>query len=332
MPGNKVVKKSDPLIRRNHQEEEMKIAIMGTGGVGGYYGGLLAQSGQDVTFIARGHHLQAIREKGLQIKSVFGDFVVSPIQATDKPSEVGPVDLIIVATKTYHTDDAAQAIKSMVGSETVVMSLQNGVEAANRIGAVVGMEHLIGGATWLSAAIEAPGIIGQYSQFRRIALGELNGQKTLRIRRIHDALSKSGATIELVEDINKVMWTKYVFISSVSAIGSLSRATFGEYRHVPEARAVLAAAMAEVKAVAQASGIMLDADIIDKTLAFIDGSAPGIKTSMQRDIEAGKVSELESMIGFVVLLGEKLKVPTPVMHFTYAMLKPGQIKAQEPTA
>jgi 2-dehydropantoate 2-reductase len=310
----------------------MKIAIMGTGGVGGYYGGLLAQSGQDVTFIARGHHLQAIREKGLQIKSVFGDFVVSPIQATDKPSEVGPVDLIIVATKTYHTDDAAQAIKSMVGSETVVMSLQNGVEAANRIGAVVGMEHLIGGATWISAAIEAPGIIGQYSQFRRIALGELNGQKTLRIRRIHDALSKSGATIELVEDINKVMWTKYVFISSVSAIGSLSRATFGEYRHVPEARAVLAAAMQEVKAVAQASGIMLDADVIDKTLAFLDSSAPGIKTSMQRDIEAGKVSELESMIGFVVLLGEKLKVPTPVMRFTYAMLKPGQIKAQEPTA
>jgi 2-dehydropantoate 2-reductase len=310
----------------------MKIAIMGTGGVGGYYGGLLAQSGQDVTFIARGHHLQAIREKGLRIKSVFGDFVVSPIQATDKPSEVGPVDLIIVATKTYHTDDAAQAIKSMVGSETVVMSLQNGVEAANRLGAVVGMEHMIGGTTWLSAAIEAPGIIGQYSQFRRIALGELNGQKTLRIQRIHDALSRSGATIELVEDINKVMWTKYVFIASVTAIGCLTRATFGEYRHVPEARAVLAAAMQEVKAVAQASGIMLDADIIDKTLAFLDGSAPGIKTSMQRDIEAGKVSELESMIGFVVLLGEKLKVPTPVMRFTYAMLKPGQIKAQEPTA
>ena len=310
----------------------MKIAIMGTGGVGGYYGGLLAQSGQDVTFIARGHHLQAIREKGLRIKSVFGDFVVSPIQATDKPSEVGPVDLIIVATKTYHTDDAAQAIKSMVGSETVVMSLQNGVEAANRLGAVVGIEHMIGGTTWLSAAIEAPGIIGQYSQFRRIALGELNGQKTLRIQRIHDALSRSGATIELVEDINKVMWTKYVFIASVTAIGCLTRATFGEYRHVPEARAVLAVAMQEVKAVAQASGIMLDTDVIDKTLAFLDGSAPGIKTSMQRDIEAGKVSELESMIGFVVLLGEKLKVPTPVMRFTYAMLKPGQIKAQEPTA
>ena len=310
----------------------MKIAIMGTGGVGGYYGGLLAQRGQDVTFIARGHHLQAIHEKGLRIKSVFGDFVVSPIQATDKPSEVGPVDLIIVATKTYHTDDAAQAIKSMVGSETVVMSLQNGVEAANRLGAVVGMEHMIGGTTWLSAAIEAPGIIGQYSQFRRIALGELNGQKTLRIQRIHDALSRSGATIELVEDINKVMWTKYVFIASVTAIGCLTRATFGEYRHVPEARAVLAVAMQEVKAVAQASGIMLDTDVIDKTLAFLDGSAPGIKTSMQRDIEAGKVSELESMIGFVVLLGEKLKVPTPVMRFTYAMLKPGQIKAQEPTA
>lgn len=305
----------------------MKIAIMGTGGIGGYYGGLLSQCGEDVTFIARGQHLQAIREKGLQIKSAFGNFVFSPVKATNKPSEAGPVDLIIVATKTYSTDDAAQAIKPMVGPDTVVMSLQNGVEAASRIGAVVGMEHMIGSATWISAAIEAPGIIGQYSQFRRIALGELSGEKTPRIRKIHDALSKSGATVELVEDINKVLWTKYVFISSVSAIGCLTRAAFGEYRHVPETRAMLAAAMAEVKEVAGASGVALDADIIAKTLSFIDSGDPGIKTSMQRDMEAGKVSQLESMIGYVVLLGDKLKIQTPVMSFAYAMLKPGQIKA-----
>jgi 2-dehydropantoate 2-reductase len=305
----------------------MRIAIMGTGGIGGYYGGLLAQSGQDVTFVARGQHLQAIREKGLQIKSVFDNLTVSPVQATDKPSTVGPVDLIIVATKTYSTDDAAQAIKPMVGLDTVVMSLQNGVEAAGRIGAIVGMEHMIGSTTWISAALEAPGIIGQYSQFRRIALGELSGVKTPRIGKIHDVLSKTGATVELVEDINKILWTKYVFISSVSAIGCLTRAAFGEYRHVPEARTVLTAAMTEVKAVAEASGYELDADIIAKTLSFIDVSDPGIKTSMQRDMESGKVSELESMIGYVVLLGDKLKIQTPVMRFAYAMLKPGQIKA-----
>ncbi|MDQ5987515.1 MAG: 2-dehydropantoate 2-reductase [Syntrophus sp. SKADARSKE-3] len=305
----------------------MKISIFGTGGVGGYFGGLLAKSGQDVTFIARGPHLQAIRKKGLLVKSVFGDFDVSPAQVTDKPSEAGSADLIIVATKTYHTDDAAQAIKPMVGPDTVVMSLQNGVDSAIRIGQVVGMEHMIGGATWLSAAIEAPGVIGQYSQFRRIVFGEFNGQKTPRVEKIYDLLSKTGATIELVEDINKVLWTKYVFIASASAIGCLTRATFGEYRQVPETRAVLTAAINEVKSVAQANGILLDSDITEKTLAFIDGSAPVIKTSMHRDIEAGKVSELESMIGFVVQLGKKLNVPTPIMIFAYAMLKPAQLKA-----
>ncbi len=149
----------------------MRIAIMGSGGVGGYYGGLLATAGQDVVFIARGAHLEVIREKGLQVKSVHGDFTVSPARATDHPGEVGPVDLVIVATKTYRTDEAAQAIRPMIGPNTVVISFQNGIDAAERIGSAVGMEHVLGGATWLSAAIEALGKIGQYSQFRRIALG-----------------------------------------------------------------------------------------------------------------------------------------------------------------
>src|SRR5512136_538097 len=195
----------------------MRIAIMGTGGVGGYYGGLLARTGQDVTFIARGAHLQAIREKGLQVKSVHGDFAVTPAAATDNPAEVGAVDLIIVATKTYHTDEAARAIRPMVGPDTVVVSLQNGVDAAERIGAVVGMEHLIGGATWLSAAIEAPGVIGQYSQFRRIALGEFNGQTTPRLQSVLGALNATGATVELSDNILKVLWTKFVFIAPVMA-------------------------------------------------------------------------------------------------------------------
>jgi len=307
----------------------MKIAIMGTGGVGGYYGGLLAQTGQDVTFIARrkpdGAHLAALREKGLQVKSVHGDFVVAPAQATDNPAEVGPVDLILFTTKTYHTDEAAQAIKPMVGKDTIVLSLQNGVDAAERIGAVVGMEHLVGGATWLSAAIEAPGVIGQYSQFRRIALGEFNGQTTPRLQAVADALKATGATVELSENISKVLWTKFVFIAAVSAMGSLTRVTFGEYRAVPEARAVLTEALNEVAAVARAKGVALDADVVDKTLAFIDSSAPNIKPSMQRDVEAGRVSELESMVGIVVRWGAELGAPTPVMRFAYAVLKPREL-------
>jgi 2-dehydropantoate 2-reductase len=306
----------------------MRIAIMGTGGVGGYYGGLLAHSGQDVTFIARGAHLAAIREKGLQVKSVLGDFLVSPAHATDNSAEVGPVDLILFAIKTYHTDEAAQAIRPMVGPDTVVLPLQNGVDAAERIGAVVGTEHLLGGATWLSAAIEAPGVIGQYSQFRRIVLGELDGRKTPRAQQVFDALNATGATVELSDNIAKVLWTKFAFIASVSALGSLTRVTFGEYRNVPETRAALTEAIAEVAAVARAKGVSLDADVVDKTLAFIDGSAPGIKPSMQRDVEAGRPSELESMLGIVVRLGAELDVPTPVMRFAYAMLKPGERKAQ----
>lgn len=307
----------------------MKIVIMGTGGVGGYYGALLANQGQDVTFVARGAHFHAIRDQGLQINSVFGDFMVSPAKVTDNPANIGSADLIIMAVKTYGTQEATEAILPVIGPETVVMPLQNGVDAADRIGSVIGMEHLIGGTTWLSAAIEGPGIIGQYSQFRRIVFGELDGQITPRARKIYDTLIKSGITIELAEDIHKVLWTKYVFISAVSAMGSLTRVPSGDYRQVPETRPLLAEAMEEVAAVGRARGVALDHDIVGKTLTFFDGSAPGMKPSMQRDVESKRMSELESMIGYVVQAGRELGVPTPLMRVAYGILKPGQIAALE---
>jgi 2-dehydropantoate 2-reductase len=307
----------------------MKIAIMGTGGVGGYYGGLLSRTGQDVTFIARGAHLRAIREEGLKVKSVHGDFTVSPAKATDTPAEVGLVDMVLFVTKTYQTDEAAQLITPMVAQNTVIVSLQNGIDAADRIARVVGMEHMLGGVTWLSAAIEAPGLIGQYSQFRRIALGEFSGEATPRLKAALDALQATGATVEVSDVILKVLWTKFVFIAPVMAMGSLTRVTFGEYRNVPEARTVLTEAISEVAAVAKAKGVTLDKDVVDTTLAFIDSSAPGIKPSMQRDVESGKPSELEAIIGAVVRLGDEHNVPTPVMKFAYAMLKPGELKAQQ---
>jgi 2-dehydropantoate 2-reductase len=305
----------------------MKIAIMGSGGVGGYYGGLLAAAGQEVTFIARGAHLQAIRDKGLHVKSVHGDFTVSPVKATDRPGEIGVVDLVLVATKTYHTDEAAQAIKPLIGDNTVVISLQNGIDAAERIGSAVGMERMLGGATWLSAAIEAPGRIGQYSQFRRIALGELDGRITPRAQAVASAFATTPAVVELVPNIRQMLWTKFVFISAISALGGLTRVSMGEYRHVPEAREVLAQAMAEVAAVAQACGVALDADIVAKTLSFIDAAAPDMRPSMQRDLEAGRMSELESLIGVVVRLGRERGVPTPMMRLAYALLKPAHLKA-----
>jgi 2-dehydropantoate 2-reductase len=306
----------------------MKIAIMGAGGVGGYYGGLLAQAGHEVIFIARGAHLLALREKGLQVKSVLGDFAVSPVRATDDPSEVGAAELVIVATKTYHTDEAARAIRPMIAPGTLVISLQNGVDAAERIGAVIGKDHLLGGATWLSTAVEAPGVIGQYSQFRRIVLGELDGRITSRAEALAEALRATPTTVELVTNITQVLWTKFVFISALSALGGLTRVALGAYRQVPEARAVLVEAMSEVAGVARARGVDMESDIVSKTLAFIDSADPEIKPSMQRDIEAGRVSELESMVGVVVRLGRELGVPTPVMRFAYAALEPAYLMAR----
>ncbi len=306
----------------------MKIAIMGAGGVGGYYGGLLAHSGQDVTFIPRGPHLEAIRKKGLRVKSVRGDFLVSAAQATDNPENVGPVELVLFTTKTYQTDDAAQAIKPLVASNTIILPLQNGVDAADRIGAVVGKEHLLGGVTWLSAAIEAPGVIGQYSPFRRIILGEFDGNITPRLQAIHRILKHTGATVEVVQNISEILWAKFVFVASISAMGALTRVMIGEYRSVQETHALLANAIGEVAEVARAKGVTLASDIATKTLLSIDKSPPNLKPSMQRDVEAGRICELESMVGVLVRLGMELGVSTPVMKFAYAILKPGQLKAQ----
>ena len=306
----------------------MKIAIMGTGGVGGYYGGLLSRHGHEVIFIARGAHLEAIRAKGLEVHSVHGDFLVSPARATADPAEVGPVDLVLFTTKTYHTDAAAQAIGPLVAPETVVVPLQNGIDAAERIGAHVGREHLVGGVTWLSAAIEAPGVIGQYSQFRRVVLGEFNGQMTPRLQRIYETLHGTGITVEMTADISKVLWTKFVFISAASALGSLTRTTIGAYRQIPETREILTEALREVAAVAQARGVHLAGEVVAQTLEFIDGASPDMKTSMQRDLEAGRPSELESMVGVVPRLGQQAGVATPVMRLVYGVLKPGNLQAQ----
>lgn len=300
----------------------MKVAIMGTGGVGGYYGGLLAQRGHEVTFVARGKHLQAIQENGLQVKSIFGDFHIHPARATEDPAQIGPVDLVLFVTKAYHTDQAAQGIKPVVGPETTVLSLQNGIDAVDRIGAVVGRDHMLAGATWLSSSVEAPGVIKQVSQFRRVVLGELDGKVTPRAQAIHTAFQDTGITAELSENILKVLWTKFVFISAASSLGSLTRLPMGEFRAVPETRAMIVKLMNEVKDVAHAQGVTLDEDVVQKSLDFMDNAAPHIKASMQLDVEAGRRSELESMVGVIGRKGRESGVHTPVADFVYASLLP----------
>lgn len=306
----------------------MRIAVMGSGGVGGYYGGLLAQAGYDVTFIARGAHLEALRENGLRVKSVHGDFTVAPVQATDTPAEVGPVALVMVCVKTPDTDCAAQDIKPMVGPDTTVMSLQNGIDAAERLGAVVGTEHIVGGATWISSTVESPGVIRQFSEIRRIVLGELDGQITARVQALAEVLGSTGATVEVTDNILKVLWTKFVFIASISGIGSLTRLEIGDYRAVSETRTLLVGLMREVETVAHAGGVVLDGDVIEQALALVDGVAANIKPSMQRDVEAGRRSELDSIIGAIGHRGRELGIATPVADMVYAALLPIELKAR----
>ena len=307
----------------------MKILIMGTGGVGGYYGGLLAQQGNEVTFIARGAHLYAIRHEGLRVKSIHGDFKVFPANATEDPAKVEPVDLVLFCVKTYNTDEAAEAIRPVIGPQTAVLSLQNGVDAMERIGRVVGMEHVIGGATWLSSAVEEPGAIKQISQFRRIVFGELEGGRSERLQSIFETLNSTGVTVEVSEDIQKILWTKFVFISAVSALGSLTRLPMGDYRSVPETRSLLSGIMQEVEALARAQGIPLDPDVVQKSLEFMDHAAPHIKPSMQLDVESGRRTELESMVGVIGRKGRQLGIPTPVADFLYSSLLPVELKARD---
>ena len=306
----------------------MKIAVMGSGGVGGYYGGLLARAGHDVTFIARGAHLAALRADGLQVHSVHGDFNVASAKATDAPAEVGPVDQVLVCVKTPDTDQAAQAMRPLMGPDTTVTSLQNGVDAAERIGAVVGLKHGLGGVTWISSAVVAPGVIQQFSQFRRVALGELDGRITPRAKALYEAFKDTGITVELSDDIRKVQWTKFTFIAAISGVGSLTRLEIGDYRAVPETRALLVSLMREVEAVARASDVALDADVVEATLALVDSVVPTIKPSMQRDVQAGRRSELDAMIGVIPRQGRELGVPTPAADVVYAALLPAELKAR----
>jgi 2-dehydropantoate 2-reductase len=307
----------------------VRIAVIGTGGIGGYYGGLLACQGHDVTFLARGAHLEAMREYGLQIKSIHGDFTVSPAQAMDDPSKIGPVDLVLFCVKTYDTERTAQAIRPVLDDRTLVLSLQNGVDAAERIGKVIGLEHLLGGATWISSAIESPGVINQVSQFRRIAFGPLDRRITSRHHELLEAFQQTGIDVELSENIQKVLWSKFVFISSASSLGGLTRLPMGDYREVPETRAMIRRLMGEVEAVARGQGVELDKDVVEQSLAFMDAAAPHIKASMQLDVEAGRVFELDSMIGVIGRKGRESNVSTPVADVIYTALLPVYLKAQK---
>ncbi len=300
----------------------MRIAMMGSGGVGGYFGGRLAASGADVTFIARGRHLEAIREHGLRIDSRDkGDATVSPAKATDDPAEVGEVDYVILGVKLWDTAAAGEAILPMLGAETTVLSLQNGVDCDDVLAPIVGEQRLIGGVAFIASSVGAPGVIKHIGTMQRVVIGERSGGSSARVAALHEAMAGAGITAEISDDIEKTIWEKFVFLIGLSATTTLMRTTLGPIRNDPDGRIFLLDAMRETVAVGRAKGVDLPADFADDRLAFADGLPVDMTSSMHHDLENGNRLEVSWLSGTVARLGKALGVPTPVNHTVYSALK-----------
>ncbi len=307
----------------------MRVAVFGTGGVGGYFGGRLAQAGEEVVFIARGQHLAAIREQGLQVSSVAGDFIVQPAAATDTPASVGPVDLILVGVKAWQVNNAAEAMRALVNPETMVLPLQNGIEAPQRLAETLGQQHVLGGLCRILAFVAAPGHICHAGVEPYVAFGELDDRPSERTRRLQEALGRArGIRVEIPANIQVAMWSKFLFIASLSGIGAVTRAPIGEIRSYPETREMLIQAMEEIRAVAARRGIPLPGDIVATTLGLVDSVPAEGTTSMQRDIIEGRPSELDAQSGAVVRLGRQLGVEVPVHSFIFRALLPLERRAR----
>jgi 2-dehydropantoate 2-reductase len=305
----------------------MRIAVFGAGSVGGYFGGRLALAGEDVVFIARGTHLQAMRAQGLRVESSKGDFTVPSVQATDEPAQVGPVEVVLVAVKAWQVPEAAQAIRPMLAPETCVVPLQNGLEAPAQVAAAVGPQHVLGGTCVISSTIAAPGRIRHLGLDPSVAFGELDNRPSPRAERLREALTRAGVTAIIPADIQVAIWEKFMAIR-FGPVGAVARAPAGVLRSVPETRRLVEQACVETLTVARARGIALAEDSPAKTMTALDGIAPGIIASLQRDIEAGRPSELDALTAALVRLGAEVGVSTPLHAFIYHTLLPQELRAR----
>jgi 2-dehydropantoate 2-reductase len=305
----------------------MRIAVFGAGSVGGYFGGRLALAGEDVVFIARGTHLQAMRAQGLRVESPKGDFSVPSVQATDEPTQVGPVEVVLLAVKAWQVPEAAQAILPILGPETCVVPLENGLEAPAQVAAVLGPQHVVGGTCAISSTITAPGCIRHLGLEPSITFGELYDRPSPRTERLREALMRAGVTAIIPSDIQVAIWEKFMAIR-FGPVGAVARAPAGVLRSVPETRRLVEQACVETLTVARARGIALAEDSPSKTMAALDSIAPGIIASLQRDIVAGRPSELDALTGALVRLGAEVGVATPLHAFMYHTLLPQELRAR----
>lgn len=302
----------------------MKIAILGSGAVGGYYGARLAQAGQEVTFIARGAHLAALRERGIEIRSAaLGDFVARA-RAEEDTARVGPVDLVLVAVKTYDNPTALPMLGPMLGDDTAVLTVQNGVDSAGEVAAVAGERRTLGGTTYIATALEAPGIIVQTGDHRRIVFGEAFGdlpRVTPRVTRIHEAFAGADIQSYPVGDGRVPIWEKFVFLAALAGFTGAARLPIGPVWGDPVTKAMFLAGCREIEAVARAEGVPVAADVVDRIVPYIDAIPGSMRSSLLIDLQQRKRIEVEALQGTVVRRGAALGVPTPILSTLYAVLK-----------
>jgi 2-dehydropantoate 2-reductase len=307
----------------------MRFAVIGAGGVGGYFGGRLAEAGHSVVFVARGAHLEAMRRDGLRVESLAGDFVVRPVEATDDPATAEPVDVALLGVKAWQVREAARAIRPLLRPDSVVAPLQNGVEAADDAVAELGGERVLGGLCKIMAFMAAPGLIRHAGVPPRVEFGERSGGRSERVARLRAAFEQTkGVSVGTPEDIQVALWEKFLFIAPVSGVGAVTRMPTGVIRSLPETRQLMETAMQEVFDLARARGVKLREDAVARTMAFVDGLPAEATASMQRDILEGRPSELEYQNGAVVRLAREAKLSVPVNAFLYATLLPSERRAR----
>ena len=303
----------------------MRIAIMGSGATGSFYGAKLVRAGFDVTFVARGAHLQALQTQGLRVIGQ-EEFHLPSVKATNDPATVGPVDVVIFAVKAYDTDEAARLILPMVGPGTMVAPIQNGVDSCERIGAVVGKEKLVGGLCRISVDIPEPGTVRLNSTFKDMIFGEMDGSASQRLADFSAALTRAEIPHKLTDDMQKEIWLKFIFITAMSGITGATRSALGPIRECSETFALYGNIAAEVVAVGRAEGVNLDPNIPNVLMEQARSLGGGLKASLLVDLEKGRRTEVETLQGTVVRLGQKHGVPTPVTAVIYALIKMHQPK------
>ncbi|MFT3738057.1 MAG: 2-dehydropantoate 2-reductase [Breznakibacter sp.] len=306
----------------------MKIAIIGTGGVGGYFGAKLALAGHDVHFLARGGHLKAMVTSGISVKSLKGDFHVDKVKASDNLQSIGKADLAIVSVKAWQVKEMATQLKHIVDARTMVLPLQNGVMASKELSGVLGVQHVLGGLCRIISKIEAPGVIKHFGVDPLIVFGELHHQITDRARMLQDVFIAAGINARAVDNIESELWKKFIAIC-VSGLLGITGSTYGEIRQMPETRAMMIGLFNEIYGLSQTIGIPIEADFVDKTVAYIDGFPFDATSSLARDVWDGKPSEIEYQNGTVVKLGERYHFPTPINRFVYHCILPMEARARQ---